>query len=633
MVLQQGLPIPVWGWATAGETMTVELAGNRAQAVAGDDGAWKVSLPAMRAGGPVEMVVRGESVITLTNVMIGEVWICSGQSNMEWPLAAVQNPEEEVAAANHPHIRLFTVPKLATLEAPANVDGAWAVCTPETASPFSAVGYFFGRHLQQQLDVPVGLINTSWGGTIAEAWTSRDSLLAEPSLRYLVENFEATLPQLDELVAQYQETLKAWEAQHVFTDPGNAGWAQGFADPETATADWDTMKLPQLWQSAGLNFNGAVWFRKEVDIPAAWAGKPLKLAIGACDKSDNTYFNNVEVGSLRFEDDVNAWCKPRIYAIPAELVQPGKNVIAVRVFSHMYGAGMTGPANIMRLSVADEPGLAISLSGEWQYQVERNFGVVEAYPPAPPQGAGNPNTPCVLYNGMIAPLLPYPIRGAIWYQGESNADRGYEYRTLFPTMIRDWRKAWGLGDFPFYFVQLANFMLEKDEPADSQWAELREAQTMTLSLPNTGMAVIIDIGEALDIHPKNKQDVGLRLALNALAKTYGQPDLPYSGPLFTAAEVEGSRIRVRFDHTTGGLVCRGEQLTAFAIAGEDKQFVWANAVIDGDTVVVSSPDVPTPVAVRYGWAENPPCNLYNGAGLPASPFRTDDWPALVPATA
>ncbi len=385
MVLQQHLPVPVWGWADAGEAITVELAGQTAPARAGADGAWKVILPAMSAGGPFEMIVRGErETARVRNVLVGEVWVCSGQSNMEWPTMAVRDADHELAAAQYPHIRLFTVPKAAVLERQSNVDGAWAVCTPESVSPFSAVGYFFGRELHRQLGVPIGLINTSWGGTLAEAWTSREKLLSDPSLSYMVEDFERTLPRLDEVMAKYQRELHTWEEEHFARDPGNAGWPRGWADPATSTAAWPTMELPQLWQSAGLNFSGVLWFRKTVEIPAAWLGHPLTLAIGACDKSDTTYFNNVEVGGMSIEDRADAWCQPRSYAIPAELVHAGSNVIAVRVFSHMFGGGMTGPAGIMRLTVDDVPGAeSMALDGAWQYQVECNFGVMDAWPPAP----------------------------------------------------------------------------------------------------------------------------------------------------------------------------------------------------------------------------------------------------------
>jgi sialate O-acetylesterase len=379
------------------------------------------------------------------------------------------------------------------------------------------------------------------------------------------------------------------------------------------------MTLPAYWEARGLLLNGVVWFRMEVEVQADWVGQDLTLSLGLIDKADTSYFNNVKVGGVTLEDREDSFNIRRIYTVPGALVQPGRNVIAVRIFSHVWAGGLVGKAEELYLARGEE---TIPLAGEWRYRVEADFGNF-AGPPAPPLGPGNPNTPTVLFNGMIHPLLPYGIRGAIWYQGESNAARGKEYQTLFPAMITDWREHWGQGDFPFYFVQLANFQAGADAGFDSQWSELREAQTMTLALPNTGMAVIIDIGESTDIHPKNKQDVGLRLALNALVKTYGR-DLVYSGPLFREARIEGKAIRLLFNHADGGLVSKGE-LISFATAGSDRKFARAEAVIDGETVLVSSPDVLAPVAVRYGWAEDPVCSLFNKVGLPASPFRTDDW--------
>jgi len=636
MVLQREVPIPVWGTARAGEAVTVTLAGQTAKTVAGVDGHWELRLPALPVGGPYEMIVSGDETLTLHNVLLGEVWICSGQSNMEWPTELSNNGEAEVAAANYPNMRLFTVPKHAAYTPEDDIPNAsgWAVCTPASIPLFSAVGYFFGRMLHQELQVPVGLINASWGGTVAETWTSRQALLAEPSLVEMVENYDRAILNIDKLIEDYRQAKVKWANGTVPEDPGNSGWERGWADPATDISEWEQILLPGGWQLRGHNYSGVFWFRKEVDVPANWAGKELVLSIGACDKSDVTYFNNVQVGGVSIEERSDSWCMPRVYTIPAELVKVGKNVIAVRVFSNIYQGGMIGPSSLMHLTVAgDANEAAMVLKGEWAYQVEHNFGIV-ATPfggPAAPPGQDNPNWPTLLYNGMIAPVIPYALRGAIWYQGESNVGRSVEYQTLFPVMISDWRQRFGVGDFPFLFVQLANYMEEPTEPADCPWAELREAQTMTLGLNNTGMAVIIDIGEAADIHPRNKQDVSKRLALNALANTYGRTELPYSGPMYDHLEVEGNTIRLFFTHLNGGLRCASDKLTGFAIAGEDRTFVWADAHLDGDTVVVSSPQVPHPVAVRYGWDNNPLCNLYNQAELPASPFRTDKWVAGIPA--
>ncbi len=480
MVVQQGMEIPVWGWTEPGAEVTVRMGEAEVKTTADADGRWKVALPARKAGGPYTIVVRGANTIELKDVLVGEVWVCSGQSNMQFALRAARDAEKEIAAANYPNIRLFTVPRRPALEPQDDCDGAWAPCTPQTAANFSAVAYFFGRALHEHLKVPVGLIHTSWGGTPSEAWTSPETVAKVEAFRPIVERFERQ-------IATYAQRLKQWEATK-----------------EQRLARW----------------------KAAVEKAKAAGRRP-----------------------------------PR---------RPGP----------------------------------------------------------PPDPRLHPHRPSVLFNGMIAPLLPLRIRGAIWYQGESNASRAYQYRTIFPAMIEDWRRHWKEGDFPFLFVQLANFRARKDQPGESDWAELREAQTMALRLPKTGMAVIIDIGEANNIHPKNKQDVGKRLALAALAIAYGE-DITYSGPIYKSMKIEGGKIRLFFDHVDGGLVAKGGgPLKGFAIAGEDRKWVWADARIEGDTVVVSSPKVPQPVAVRYAWADNPDCNLYNKAGLPASPFRTDTWPGV-----
>ncbi|HEY3417272.1 MAG TPA: sialate O-acetylesterase, partial [Armatimonadota bacterium] len=623
MVLQRNLPIKVWGWAKAGEAIAVTMAGQTARATTGTDGCWQAALPPLEAGGPYEMTVQGASeTVTFSDVLIGEVWVCSGQSNMEWPLSMTQHADVDVPAATDDGMRLFTVTKAAVVEVADDVVGTWEVCSPMSVAQFSAVGYYFGLRLRKELGIPIGLINTSWGGTPAESWTSAESLLAHPELRGMVEKMRSELADFPRADAIYRTALKEWEQGNFPPDAGNSGFPNGWADPATSAADWEEMLLPQSWQCAGLDFNGVLWFRREVEIPAAWAGQPLRLRIGACDKNDYTYFNNQFIGSLTMDDRPDAWSTPRCYTVPGELVKAGGNLIAVRVFSNMYNGGMTGPAVQMSIGPADDSAEPLPLAGPWRYQVEQNYGRRPAVPAPPmPAGPGNAWTPTSLYNGMIAPIVPYGIAGAIWYQGESNADRAVQYRTLFPAMIRDWRMHWEQGDFPFLFVQLANYMGINSAPVESNWAELREAQTMTLALPHTGMATIIDIGDAMDIHPKNKLDVGNRLALWALEDTYGKDVIP-SGPLYDGMTVEGNSIRLRFTHVAGGLVAKGGPLSGFAIAGADGKFIWADAVIDGDTVVVSSADVPIPAAVRYAWADNPICNLYNAEGLPASPFRT-----------
>jgi sialate O-acetylesterase len=373
--------------------------------------------------------------------------------------------------------------------------------------------------------------------------------------------------------------------------------------------------LPSRWESAGLpDFDGVVWFSREFELPASWQGKNVTLSLGPIDDRDTTFVNGNRVGGLE------SWLEPRVYKVPARYLQPGKNRITVRVLDTGGGGGIGVDAEAMNLK-AEGASDVVSLAGTWRYQVGIPLAKVGSPPPS--TASNDPNVVTVLYNGMIAPLLPFAIKGAIWYQGESNAGRGRQYQTLLPTMIRDWRDRFGVGEFPFFIVQLANFMDSKPEPGESSWAELREAQSLTArNVPKTGVAVAIDIGDAKDIHPKNKQEVGRRLALNALATAYGKK-LEFSGPVYDSMKMDGGKIRLKFKHTTGGLKSKGAKLEGFSIAGDDKKFVWADAVIEGDYVIVSSPRITKPAAVRYAWADNPLCNLYNGEGLPASPFRTD----------
>jgi len=626
MVLQQGKKIRIWGWANPNEKVSVVFASQKANAVADVSGHWQTLLGPVKAGGPFELTISASNTLTIKNVLVGEVWICSGQSNMEWPLINSQNGADAVAQANYPEIRLFTVQKTTSSTPLDDVKGQWIVTTPDKVGQFSAVGYFFGRELYQKLNVPVGLIHTSWGGTPAEAWTSNDALATTSDLQPILARYQEGLKNVGERQQEYARRLAEWSQRNLYQDEGNKGEALGYAASQTNTADWPTMNLPQYFETAGLKMDGAIWFRKEIEIPQSWAGRSLELNLAAIDDFDTTYFNGTKVGGIGSETP-NSYNVPRHYKIPAELVRAGKNVIAVRVFDSAGEGGFgAGTMSLRPSEGAEEP---VSLGGPWSYKVELALTPKSPDWGSRPEAAGptNQNSPSVLYNAMIAPLTPLSIRGAIWYQGESNAGRAYQYRTLFPTMIRNWRNAWGEGDFPFYYVQLANFQPIKDAPGESEWAELREAQTLTLHEPQTGMAVIIDIGEAKDIHPRNKVDVGHRLALWALANTYGEK-IEYSGPLFQSFSIEGDKLRVKFRHAAGLKTSDGGAPKGFAIAGEDHKFVWADARIEGDEVVLSSKEVSKPIAVRYAWADNPVCNLYNTIGLPASPFRSDDWPGV-----
>jgi sialate O-acetylesterase len=651
MVLQCDKPIAVWGWAKPGERVAVTLNvpdpkthGVKAVATgtsADEDGKWSVTLFAQDANAAActLIVTCGADTLTFTDILIGEVWLCSGQSNMQMSVRSSNNSAEEIAAADHPTIRLFSVPRVVAVDPQNDVNATWVLCSPQTVPNFSAVGYFFGRMLNEDLGVPVGLIHSSWGGTPAESWTTiqslrDDEMLSPIAARYDSAVAEAAKPRTSaeqakaEYVKKHEEAGFKLTSSNMLIDPGDEGSAKGWATAGFDDSQWKTMGLPSTWEQRGLNIDGSVWFRKQIEIPAAWAGKDLTLSLGPIDDFDVTYFNGQKVGSVG-EDVANFWQAPRRYTVPGNMVAAGEATIAVRVFDHFGGGGIYGEARQMFITPAnDADAKPISLTGAWLYQVERGIDTGIRKAPADGDPTKSAWLPSGLYNAMIHPLVPLTMRGAIWYQGESNAGRAFQYRTLLPTMIADWRKAFANDDLAFGIVQLANFQTEQaDANNTSGWAELREAQTMTAAQPHNGMAVIIDIGDAKDIHPKNKQDVGKRLALWAEHDVYGK-DVVYSGPMYKAMKIEGAKIRLSFDHIGGGLLAKGDKLTGFAIAGDDQQFVWADAVIDGDTIVVSSPDVTSPVAVRYGWGNNPPCNLYNKADLPASPFRTDDWPGV-----
>jgi sialate O-acetylesterase len=609
-VFQQGRDLPVWGTARDGERVIVEVAGQKA-ATRAKDGRWLVRLMALPAGGPYTMTIAGEgNAIKISDLLVGEVWVCSGQSNMERQLGLrdgqkpIVNWEQEVAAANYPQIRQFYVPQKSALFSAASVDGNWVVCSPQTVADFTAVGYFFGRDLFQARHVPVGLIHSSWGGTPAEAWTSQETLRTLPDFAGPVAELEQFAAALKAGTYNYDRLVDDWFAAN------DAGMAQrpAWSAPELDTSNWKPMELPVYWEKAGLpDFDGVVWFRRAFDLPPSWAGGDIELHLGAADDDDTTWVNGVKIGAT------NGWDIPRVYRIPATVLRPGQNVIAVRVLDTGGGGGLWGGADTMRLVSLKSGDLApIALTGPWQWKVSVSLSDV----PRPPSDyRTSPAAPGVLYNGMIAPLLPYSIRGVIWYQGEANVGREKQYRTLFPAMIADWRRLWGEGDFPFLFVQIAPF---KD-----MTPEIREAQLLTSQhTPNTAMAVTIDCGDADNIHPAHKQPVGARLALAARALAYGEA-LEYSGPVFQSMHLAGSRAILSFTHLGGGLVAKDGPLTGFTIAGADKVFQPAAAEIKDDTIAVSSPAVPQPVAVRYGWANVPEGNLFNAASLPASPFRTD----------
>jgi sialate O-acetylesterase len=616
MVFQQKTEAPIWGKAAPEKEVKITTSWNNQtyKVKAGKTGEWTVKVNTPNAGGPYSITISDGKTLILNNILIGEVWICSGQSNMEMPLAGwgkVNNYEREISAANYPNIRLLHVERMTSttpVEDLAGTRGGWRECSPETVAEFSSVAYFFGRNLFENQHVPIGLINTSWGGTIAEAWTSGNSLEYMP-------DFKEPLKQIRESKTEItQKTLDEWRKSFADADLGIKNGAPVWAATKFNDSSWPEMTVPSFWEENGLpGFDGIVWFRKTVEIPAGWSGKELELKLSKIDDWDITYFNGVKVGNTNNSE------AERTYKIPAGLVKAGKAVICVRVTDRLGYGGIWGNAEFMTLS-PENGGKPLALAGKWKYKSTADFGKLGKEPRLDSE---NPNRPTVLFNAMINPLIPFAFQGAIWYQGEANANRAAQYKELLPLMIRDWRNAWG-RDFPFYLVQLANFRDQKPEPGDSEWAELREAQLQTLHLDNTGMAVTIDIGEAKDIHPKNKQDVGLRLALNARAKTYNEK-IPYSGPVYESYKIAGDKIHIRFSHAEGLKTNGGSEVKGFAVAGSDHVFHWADAVIKGNEVIVGSPEVKFPVAVRYAWADNPVCNLFNRADLPASPFRTDCW--------
>ena len=612
MVLQRDIPIKLWGWADKKEKITVILHDDTLSVKVDRKGKWMAELPAREAGGPYELIISGENEIKLSNILFGDVWVCSGQSNMEWPMHSTNNAEEEIANATHPRIRLIAVEKKVSTKPLEDCESAgWVVCGPETVTNFSAVGYYFGRKLHDDLDVPIGLIHTSWGGTNVETWTSAPSIEK-------IEGFEGIAEELksfdqEKIIAEQRAKLESITGPLPDQDEGMDGDQALWASEKTNYSSWKEMELPGLWETKLTNLDGIVWFEKEFELERMDLVGDVTIHLGKIDDSDITFLNGTEIGRT-----IQKYNESRVYLAPKKLLNIGKNTIVVRVEDTGGGGGIYGDPDDLYVKVENKK---ISLAGSWKYKIGRGDFSASI----------SPNSmPSLLYNAMIHPIIPYGIKGAIWYQGESNAGRAYQYRTTFPNMITNWRQDWGLGDFPFFFVQLANYMAPVDEPAESAWAELREAQAMTLSLPNTGMATIIDIGAADDIHPRNKLDVGRRLALNALNKTYGK-EVVFSGPTFKEMKVQGNRVTITYDNLGSGFYLKDKYgyVNGFSVAGKDRKFHWAKAYITGETVEVSCDKVAKPVAVRYGWANNPEdLNLFNMEGLPAVPFRTDDWPGV-----
>ena len=613
MVLQRNTNIKIWGWASAGEKVSIQFIDKEYNTTTDSKGDWSVSIQTQKAGGPYEMIINASNKITIHDIMIGDVWICSGQSNMEHSLGSFDWVyKKEIENSTNKYIRQFLVPQKYNFNTPQTdlESGSWKSANPKNVKNFSAVAYFFGKEIYDKYKVPIGLINSSLGGSPVESWISEDALKSFPAYYN-----EARLYRDSILIEKIKESdsrrINDWYQLSSKID-------KGYLDPENIwkkvslnDSDWLTMKIPGYWADTKVGpINGVIWCRKKVDIPPSIVRKKAKIVLGRIVDADSVFINGNFIGNTTY------LYPRRRYDIPLNILKEGENTIVIRVVNSIGRGGF----------VFDKPyeieteNDTIDLKGEWKFKVGDIM-------PSLAEQTFIRWKPLGLYNAMIAPLLNYTIKGAIWYQGESNADRPWDYKELFTTMIRDWRAKWNEGDFPFLFVQLPNFMEAESQPSENTWSLLREAQLQSLSVPNTGMAVTIDIGEWNDIHPVNKKDVGKRLFLAAEKVAYGDNDVVYSGPIYKSMQIEDDKIVLTFSNIGSGLIVKGGgDLKEFAIAGTNKKFVWAKAKIDNNKIIVWSDEISNPVAVRYAWAINPAqANLYNKEGLLASPFRTDNW--------
>lgn len=635
MVLQRSAATPVWGWAEPGAHVRVAIGQAVAEAQAGNDGEWKLNLNLESSGpGPHEMAVNETK---LTNVLIGQVWLCGGQSNMEWNLGSTLDAAAVIKESTNPNIRQFHVPKRSEEEPAADVRGRWTEAGPDTSARFTAVGYFFARDLQRELGTPIGLINATWGGSACETWMSAESLSAAKGLSDLASQVNNDVATYSARRQKFIQEFRQWLTDNGLSDQGGWTITEVNALPDDR---WTAVKMPG--EAPAGPEPGVVWLRRKLDIPAPSAGKPLALTLGPwVQMLEEVWWNGEKVADTTL-DEFEMGRRPRKHEVPGRLVRAGPNELLVRLWSP------SKPPNLGGWEDAFKAG-PVLLQGQWEVTRELSSVPPGTSPPLPPvEPPPIQHTPSRAFNGMIAPLVPYGMAGVIWYQGEGNASRALQYHDIFPSLIRDWRRLWQREDLPFLWCQLANFKKKLDAPAESAWAELREAQTMTLSLPRTGQALTLDVGEAGDIHPRNKEVPGRRLADIALAEVYGR-DRPVRGPTFGSVTLGEGKAVVRFADTAGGLTAApvpethfitsmphktaplvrnspNSQLEGFAICGPDRAWHWADASIDGDTVVVWSTRVPDPVAVRYAWADNPTANLRGRNGLPSTPFRTDNFP-------
>ncbi len=624
MILQRNAKINLWGWASKGEKVSVKFNNKTYRTKTGGDGKWMLQLPAMKAGGPYTMEVKGKNKITLHDILIGDVWFCSGQSNMvhQVKLHSVYYPDA-IPGAHYPEIRQFWIPTLTNLQGPQDdlPDGYWKPAIPQDVGDFSAVAYFFARDLYQKYHVPIGIINASVGGTPIQAWMSEKSLKDFPSIMKIIERDQDTAY----INGMKRRRLMGSKSMPRPKDEGLTGPIPWY-DPSYIPTEWKQIGIPGYWDDQGIrDLNGVVWYRKEIEVPASMESKPARVFLGRIVDADVLYINGKEVGNTTYQ------YPQRRYTVPSGVLKAGENLFVVRVTSYFGKGGFVPDKPYYLFSGQD----TVNLMGYWQYKVGEVF-VPRRFFGGGGFGFSPQNEPTALYNAMVAPVIPYTIKGFVWYQGASNADHPENYEAMQESMIADWRAKWKEGNIPFLYVQLPGFGDYNYLPSEiSGWAKLRDAQLQCLSVPNTAMAVTIDLGEWNDIHPDRKKPVGDRLALAAEKIAYGA-DIVYSGPIYRSSSIEGNKIIISFAHVGGGLIFKdssysspgqGEVEGGFTIAGANRRFVWAQAkIIAPDKVEVWSDNIKHPVAVRYAWADDPVvANLYNKKGLPASPFRTDAW--------
>ncbi len=609
MILQRDVNIKIWGWASKDEKVNVKFNNKTYKTKTAVGGKWLITLPPMKAGGPYTMDISGSNKILLKEILIGDVWFCSGQSNMVHQMNIHDvTYAKDITEANYPQIRHFWIPTLTSLKEPqADLPtGYWKWANPEDIRPFSAVAYFFAKKIYEKYNVPIGLINASVGGTPIEAWTSEEGLKDFSSLINTIQKNKDTAY----INGMSRNAFANNTGRPQQRDLGMIGSTKWY-DVSYIPKGWHTINIPGYWEDQGIkDLNGVVWYRKEIEIPASMTGVPAKVFLGRIIDADILYINGTQVGNTTYQ------YPQRRYTVPANLLKAGKNIFVIKVTNTAGKGGFVSDKPYCVFAGKD----TVDLKGTWQYKVG------EVYIPRGGFGGGinAQNQPAALYNAMVAPVINYSIKGFLWYQGEANTGRADEYAKLQPAQIIDWRNKWKQGDLPFLYVQLPGFMDYNYLPSESQWAALRESQLKSLSVPNTAMAVAIDLGEWNDIHPDNKKDVGERLALAAEKIAYGE-NIVYSGLIYQSSKIEDNKIIISFNHVGSGLKTNdGEELSEFAIAGADKKFVWAKAKIEGDKIIVWNDTVSNPMYVRYAWADNPVNpNLFNKEGLPASPFRTD----------